>query len=390
VSAARPTLADDLYTDAAILDPFPLYRAIRDRAAAVWLDAHGVWALGRFADVRDALRADGVLVSGRGVALNDPVNQLAGETTLASDGDAHRLRRGLVMKPMMPSALKAVRPEIERLADALVADLAGRDAFDGIADFARHLPVEVVSRLVGLPDDGRERMLAWAAATFDVLGPMNARAQAAAPTAIREMAKYAAQLTRDRLRPDGWAARLFEAADAGAIEPAAVTGLLIDYIAPSLDTTILATGHLLHLLGRHPEAYDWVRADPARIPATVNEALRLGTPVRAFTRFAESDYEAGEVRIPAGDRVLVLFASANRDERRWTDPDRFDPTRDARDHVALGHGVHRCAGGHLAQLELEALLRALVARVRRIEVGEPRPLLSNVLHGHAGFAASFR
>lgn len=109
--------------------------------------------------------------------------------------------------------------------------------------------------------------------------------------------------------------------------------------------------------------------------------------MRAFTRFAESDYEAGAVRIPAGSRVLILFAFANRDERRWIDPGRFDPTRDARDHVALGHGVHRCAGGHIAQLELEALLRA---RVRRIQVGEPRPLVSNVLHGHAGFAASFR
>jgi cytochrome P450 len=388
VRADRPALDADLYTDAAILDPFPVYRAVRDRAPAVWLSAHDVWAIGRFDDVRAALRADDVLISGRGVALNPFVNEQSAGTTLASDGELHRARRGLVMKPMMPSALRAVRARIDQLADALVADLVERTAFDGIADFARHLPVAVVSHLVGLPEDGRERMLAWAAATFDMLGPANARAEAAVP-AMLEMIEYVTHVRRDRLRPDGWAVRLFDAADAGAIAPGAVAGLLVDYVAPSLDTTILGAGHLLWLLGGHPEQYDRVRANPALIPATVHEALRLGSPVRAFTRFAASDWVAGDIAIPKGDRVLVLFASANRDERHYADPDRFDPTRDARDHVAFGHGVHRCAGGHLAQLELESLLRAIVARVRRIEVGEPRPLLSNVLHGHAKFTASF-
>jgi cytochrome P450 len=388
LTAGRPELAIDLYADGAILDPFPLYRAVRDHAPAVWLSAHGVWALGRFADVRAALRADDSLVSSRGVALNDFVNRASAGTTLASDGPLHRVRRALVMKPMMPSALREIRPEIERLADALVADLSNRDSFDGIADFARHLPVAVVSHLVGLPEEGRERMLAWAAATFDALGPPNARATAAAPSLL-EMARYAISVDRRVLHPDGWAARLFEAADRGEIETEAVAGLLVDYIAPSLDTTILGTGHLLYLLGAHPEQYDLVRANPALVPAAVHEALRLGSPVRAFTRFAVKPYVADDVAIPEGERVLVLYASANRDERRWVDPDRFDVTRDAREHVAFGHGVHRCAGGHIAQLEMESLLRALMARVRRIEVGEPRPLLNNVLHGYSSFRASF-
>jgi cytochrome P450 len=389
MKTGRPELADDLYSDAAILDPFPHYRAIRERAAAVWLSAHGLWALGRFADVRAALRADEALVSGRGVALNDLVNQGSAGTTLASDGALHRARRALIMKPMMPGALREVRPTIERLADALVTELLARGSFDGIADFARRLPLAVVSHLVGLPEEGRERMLAWAAATFDGLGPPNARSAAAGP-AMLEMLGYAARVDRARLDRRGWAARLFAAADAGAIDASGVAGLLIDYIAPSLDTTILGAGHLLFLLGRHPEEYARVRAHPELVPRAVAEALRLGSPVRAFSRFAAKPWVAGEVAIPEGERVLLLFASANRDERRWRDPERFDAARDAKDHVAFGHGVHRCAGGHLAQLELEALLRALVARVRRIEVGEPRPLLNNVLHGHAGFAASFR
>jgi hypothetical protein len=112
--------------------------------------------------------------------------------------------------------------------------------------------------------------------------------------------------------------------------------------------------------------------------------------VRAFTRLAVEDYDADRTTIPAGDRVLVIFASANRDERRYADPDRFDISRDARDHLGFGHGVHRCAGGYLAELEMQSLLRAMVARVRHIEVGEPTVALSNVLRGYRSFRASFR
>ena len=245
----------------------------------------------------------------------------------------------------------------------------------------------MVSRLVGLPEAGRERMLEWAKATFDVLGPWNERAQASVAPFL-EMAKYATEIARETLAPTGWAARMFAAADGGELAGEDVRGLLIDYIAPSLDTTILGTGHLLYLLGSHPEQYERVRAHPDAIAGAVHEALRFESPVRAFTRHAASDYDAGGVIIPKGERALILYGSANRDERHYADPDRFDVGRDARDHVAFGYGVHRCAGGFLAQLEMEALLRALAARVRRIEVGEPTWLLSNVLRGYAGFPAT--
>jgi cytochrome P450 len=338
---------------------------------------------------RGALRADDVLVSGRGVALNDVVNANVARVTLTTDGQVHRSLRRTLMKPMMPSALVSVEAEIQQLADRLVAELVTRDSFDGIVDFAQHLPLSVVSRLVGLPEAGRLRMLEWAGATFDALGVMNERGQQAFP-ALQGLGRYVAKLDRRQLRPEGWAARLFAAADQGQIEPSDVTGMLIDYVAPSLDTTILGTGHLLFQLGRHPEQWDLVRADPALIPRAIDEALRLESPVRAFTRVAVGDYDVDGTTIPADDRVLVLYASANRDERRFPDPDRFDVTRDAKDHVGFGHGVHRCAGSHLAELEMQALLRAMAPRVRRIEIGDPVIALNNVLRGYRGFRVSFQ
>lgn len=384
-----PTFDADLYADAAILDPYPLYRAIRDLGPAVWLSAHGVWAIGRFDDVRAALRADGVLVSSHGVGLNDVVNVPGARLTLSTDGDVHRQLRGVLMRPMMPSTLRAVQVEVQVLADALVADLLARESFDGIADFAQHLPVAIVSRLVGLPEEGRQRMLEWAKATFDALGPMNARTEAAVPL-LFEMLRYAGGVERASLRPDGWAAELFAAADAHAVEATDVAGMLIDYIAPSLDTTILGLGHLLFQLGRHPEQWAMLRADPALVPSAIDEALRLEAPVRAFSRYAAADYDVAGTTIPAGSRVVVLFASGNRDERRWPDPDRFDLTRDAREHLGFGHGVHRCAGSHVAQLEMQALVRAMVARVATIEVGPPEIGLNNVLYGYRSFRAVFR
>src|SRR5262245_27807432 len=136
---ARATFDADLYSDAALADPYPLYRGIRDLGPAVWLSAHEAWAIGRFDDVRAALRADDVLVSGHGVAMNDLVNVTGSRVTLTTDGDVHRQLRAVLMKPMMPSALRAVQAEVERLADDLVARLLARDAFDGIADFAQYL-----------------------------------------------------------------------------------------------------------------------------------------------------------------------------------------------------------------------------------------------------------
>ena len=383
-----PDLDLDLYSDEVILDPYPVYRRIRDLGPVVRLARHDAVAIGRFDDVRSALLADDRLVSGRGVAMNDLVNADPARVTLTTDGDLHRRLRSVLMRPMTVAAMRGIEGSVQRLADELVDRLAASDGFDGIADLAAHLPIAVVAHLVGLPEDGRERMRDWAAATFDALGAMNDRVLAALP-AVLEMVSYAASVDRRALRADGWAARLFEAADRGEVEATDVPGMLVDYIAPSLDTTILGTGHLLLLLGRHPAEWERVRADETLVPRAVDEALRVETPVRAFARHAASDVHIGGTTIPSGTRVLVLFASANRDERRYPDPDRFDVGRDARDHLGFGLGVHRCAGAHLAQLEMSSLLRAMRRRVARIEVGDPVPMANNLLRGWRSFPAAF-
>ena len=378
-----PAYDVDLYDDDVLRDPYPHYRALRELGAVVWLPRNGLYALGRFEDVRAALRNPGSFSSAEGVAANAAVNEMSKGTTLASDAPLHDRLRAIIAAPMLPRALEEIGPQIRAEARQLVDGLERRGQFDAVADLARHLPLTIVSKLVGLEDHGRGSMLRWAAATFNVLGAMNERA-CAAMTDVQEMRGYlGGAAIRERLRPGSWGERIFEAGDRGEVEPERCPVLMRDYLGPSLDTTIFATANLILLFGRHPEQWDLVRQDPALIPNAINEALRLESPIRGFTRYLAADTKIGEAVIPAGNRVLLLYASANRDERKWQDPERFDVRRRASDHLGFGNGTHMCAGLHLARLEMTALLEVLVEKVARFDIGEPVLALNNVLRGLA-------
>jgi cytochrome P450 len=347
-----------------------------------------MWAIGRFDDVRAALRSDTSLVSGRGVAANDVVNRAGNPITLTSDGDVHDRRRQVLIQPLTPTPLKDLKPRLEAEAARLVAELATGEPFEAMTRFAAHLPITVVAELVGLNEEARQNLLRWAAATFDVLGVMNARGVAAMPHVI-ELGRYIRNLARDSVAPGGWADRLFDAAERGELTPEEARAMVIDYVGPALDTTILATGHMIWRLATTPGAFESVRAEPALIPGVVNESVRMASPIRAFTRHAAEDYQLGEAIIPQGSRVLILFASANYDERHYPDPDTFDVRRNPRDHVGWGHGPHTCVGMHLARLEMEVLLASLAAGVERIEAGTPTLAINNVLQGFRTLPARF-
>jgi cytochrome P450 len=327
-------------------------------------------------------------VSGQGVAANDTVNRITSPVTLTSDGPAHDRRRQALIQPLMPAPLKDLRPRLEAEAATLVDGLAHGRTFDAMATFAAHLPVTVVAELVGLDAWAQRRMLRWAAAAFNSLGVMNLRGLAAVPV-MQGLGRYVRDLNRQGVTPGGWADRLFDAADRGEISGSEARAMIIDYVGPALDTTILATGHMLWRLATTPGAYDALRADPALIPGVVNESVRLASPIRGFTRFATEDFALDGVVIPKDQRALILFASANRDPGRYPDPDRFDVRRNPRDHLGWGHGPHVCVGMHLARLEMETLLATLIARVERIEADRPILAWNNVLQGFARLPARF-
>jgi cytochrome P450 len=180
------------------------------------------------------------------------------------------------------------------------------------------------------------------------------------------------------------AAGILDAAARGDLEPAQCPMAIIDYLGPSLDTTIAALGSAIWLFATHPDQWQLLRREPDRVKQAFNEVVRVETPISAFSRVTTRSVELAGTELPAGTRVLVSFASANRDERRWPDPDGFDITRSSAGHLAFGHGEHACVGMGLARLEGAALLGALVERVDRFELtGPPVRKLNNLIRSFA-------
>jgi cytochrome P450 len=378
VATRAPRLELDLFSEVSLVDPYADYRTVRETAPVVHLSRPDVYAIGRFKDVQAALRAADILISGEGVGFSKAFNVTGG--VLQSDGDLHRRLRTAMMQPLAPTNLKSIRDRLKELIVGHIATLKGIGEFDAMTRLARFLPVEAVSHLVGLPEKGRERMLDWAAAAFNLVGPEDFPDDAAK---LIEARKFMAGLKPGAVSDGSWAASLFHAATTGKLTIAEALAAMSAYIIPSLDTTIFAKGHLLYNLASNPDQWALLRERRELVGPAVIEGVRHSSVLRWFSRVAVSDYEVDGIVIPAGARVMVLYGCANRDERRYENPERFDITRDARDQLSWGTGPHLCAGMHLARLEMEVMLEALLETDANISVGEPVMATNRGLFGFA-------
>ena len=378
---ATPRSDVDLFSEETLANPYPAYRGLREQGGAVWLDRNDMFILTRFADVQGALADWQTFTSAKGVMMNDRMNETLQGIVLCSDDPEHAAMRKVLIAPLLPRELKALTERITNEAEGLVERLVAKGSFNAATEFAQYLPITIVSELVGLPESGRERMLDWASANFDCFGPMNQRTLDAFPT-VEEMVTYAfTECVPEKLKPGGWAAKIWEAAERGEIRPEQCPVMMNDYMGPSLDTTIFATSAAIMLLATNPDQWDILRENPSIIPNAVNEVVRVESPIQNFSRVATRDVVIDGVTIPAGSRVIMSYGAANRDPRKWEDPDRFDVRRRAMDHLGFGHGVHQCIGNNLARMEITALLTALAKRVARIELHDSERHINNVLRG---------
>ena len=376
-----PRYPTDIYSTDAILDPYPHYVRLRALGPVVWLPKQQVFAISRYAECKQVLLDDETFISGDGVALNPVANRLGRGTTLNSDGEEHSSKRSVLAHRLTPKAVRKMRQAVEEKAESIVDAALHKRSVDGVDDLATALPMSIVPDLVGWPEDGREDLLRWAGATFDSLGPVNRHSITAARGAA-EMLSFSRRVVRERsVIPGSMGADVLEAADENKIAKSACPALMVDYLGPSLDTTIGAISGALDLFARHPDQWQAVRQNPDLIPNAVNEVVRYESPIRAFSRRAMRDVEIAGSRVPRGARVLVVYASANRDEREWDRPDEFDITRDAARQLGFGSGVHGCAGQGLARLEAQTMLQVLARRVDRIvPAGTPKRAVNNIIH----------
>jgi cytochrome P450 len=382
-TAGVPIYKPDIYSVDAIVNPYPHYQQLRDLGPVVWLTKHKVYALPRYAECKAVLRDDRTYLSGSGVALNRIANRLSRGTTLNSDGVEHDLRRKLLAHGLLPRALRAIGDSVDATAAAVVEAALNKGEIDGVYDLASALPLAVVPDLIGWPRDQRDHLIEWGGATFDALGPLNWHAIKAIPDVFR-MLRFARRVVRERTFLDSsMADELLNAADQGKLSHAECPALMVDYLAPSIDTTMSAISNALYLFASHPEQWRLLKDEPALMANAINEVIRYEPPLRAFARLVGRQTEIGGASIPSGARVLVMYASANRDEREWENPAVFDIRRDAGRQIGFGQGAHACAGQSLARLETTAMLSALLERVDRIEVTSSLTwAINNVIHRH--------
>lgn len=382
-TGASPTSNVDFWSDEVISNPYPHLRELRDTGSVVWLKRHDVWAVTRHKAVREALLNGAVFTSTGGVSMNEIANAATKGIMLCTDDPEHRQLRRVFARPLMPGALAVLKTRLNALAETRVAELLARGQFDAVSELAHYLPLTVVTDLVGLSEDGKRNMLDWAAGLFNAHGPIGYERTTAGLEITGQAVAYLQNIKREDLDPNGWGAMLFAAADAGELSPDAARAMLMDYLGPALDTTINGLSSALWLFGHNPEQWDLLRSRPELMGASIDEALRMESPIRAFGRHLTQDHELDGTTLRRGDRALMLYACANRDERRYADPDRFDITRDARDHVAFGYGTHLCAGMHMAKLEIGTVLAILMRDVRRFTIVEEVREPHNTLRGLA-------
>jgi cytochrome P450 len=222
LAVRAPTSTLDPYTDQALLNPWPLYRELREMGPTVWLEKYEMFALTRYDVVVKALRDWEAFPSSFGVMMNEDMNQLLRGNTLCSDGDAHNRLRRVVIRPLTPVALKSLKDEVEREAEAVVDRLCARGRFCATGELATYLPVTIVSNAIGLPEEGRERMMEWSIGIFNCVGPMNERARNAMPV-VSEMMQYArTHAVLGKLKPGSWAEAIHHAAAGGEVPSEAV------------------------------------------------------------------------------------------------------------------------------------------------------------------------
>jgi hypothetical protein len=349
-------------------DPYPVYRALRDEAPVYRNEGLGFWALSRHADVLAAFKDIETFSSRHGVSVDQDVFHEHADATmsfLAMDPPRHTRMRALVSRGFTPRRVSELEPRIRAIAREHLDACAGRGRCDFIADFAGKLPMDVISELLGVPASDRPTLRAWADTVVHRDEGVRGLPEAAAHAALRMLQYFNEMLAASRRNPrdDLTGALVAAEIDGDRLSDREIIGFLFLMIVAGNETTTKLLGNAVHWLSRNPGERERVRRDPALIPLWVEETLRYDNSTQALARLVTRDLELHGEKLRAGDKVVLLVGSANRDERAFPEPDRFDLLRNTQKSLAFGQGTHFCLGASLARLEGRVALEEVERRL---------------------------
>ncbi|GAA2404776.1 cytochrome P450 [Streptomyces glaucosporus] len=346
-------------------DPYPVYALLRERGPVHRVpttDSRNVWLVLGHDEVRAALtdprlRNDIRHSSG----WTDDGGHAVGRNMLQTDPPHHTRLRALVAREFTHRRVESLRPRIERITGDLLDAVSPLGRTDLVETFAMPLPVAVICELLGVPAADRNAFHGWSTEIVHPADPASGNAAAQAMTAY-----LTALVDAKRREPgDDLLSALAATAASGEdrLSPEELLGMAFLLLVAGHETTVNLISGAVHALLTHPGQLDALRADPSLIGGAVEETLRHNGPVvTSAHRFTAEPVDIGGTTVPAGESVLAVLASASRDPRRFPEPDRFDIRRDARGHLAFGHGIHHCPGAPLARLEAAVALECLLDR----------------------------
>jgi cytochrome P450 len=384
VANAIPVIEEDLFSRESVRDARAVDDRVREHAPVVRLAREDIVVMGRFADVSAAL-SDWRSFSSTSRPWHDR-SSVRPEILLTDDPPRHTEVRLVIANALSPKALKHMADAFAAEAEAVLERAldASDGPIDAVATICRPFVYKVLPDLLGLPEKGREHMEAFGHMVWATMGPMNELFAEAMAGSEPVLAWVEECCNRENLHPDGLGMAMFHAADRGEITAAEAKLLVGILLSAAADTTVMTLGTAIRAFCEFPDQYEALRSDPSKARVTFDESLRWDSPSRMAGRITTRDVEIDGYMIPAGTRCGLLFAAANRDPRKWSEPDRFDIGRNLRGQVGWGAGVHMCVGKTLAQLEAEAMFRAMVARIERFEAaGNPEPWMTTIGHGPA-------
>ena len=366
-------------------NPYPTHELLRETGPVVYLDQWKVFGVARYAEVHAVLNDPLTFCSSRGVGLSDFAKEKPWRPQsliLEADPPAHSRTRAVLSQVLSPTVMKKLREGFATAAEAKVDDLLGRKSFDAVTCLAEAYPMSVFPDAVGLKPEGREHLLPYADLAFNAFGPPNKLRQDAIERSAPHQAYVAEQCQRHNLAPDGFGGCIHARVDSGDVTEAEAPLLVRSLLSAGIDTTVNGIGAAIYCMARFPDQWLRLRNDPTLARNAFEEAIRFESPVQTFFRTTTREVELSGHRLREGEKVLMFLGSANRDPRRWDNPDRYDITRRTSGHVGFGSGIHMCVGQLVARLEGEVMLAALVRKVGKIEITGPvKRRYNNTLRG---------